>query len=78
VTVFARCPGVRVRTTGRALEDGALGDLVTIESLADRKSFFARVCGPQEVEVFAGAGQAAAIARTAGGDKLQPVFTRAK
>ncbi|MCS7305188.1 MAG: flagellar basal body P-ring formation chaperone FlgA [Thermoguttaceae bacterium] len=53
VTVYARAPGIRVRTQARAKDDGSLSDLVAVESLADRKTFFARVCGPQEVEVFA-------------------------
>lgn len=53
VTVYARAPGVRVRTQARAKQDGSLGDLVGVESLADRKTYFARVCGLQEVEVFA-------------------------
>jgi len=53
VTVFARTSGITVRTTARAQENGALGDLVAVESLADRARFFARVSGPQEVEVFA-------------------------
>lgn len=54
VTVFARSQGIRVRTTARARDDGSAGELVTVESLAkDRKSFFARVCGLQEVEIYA-------------------------
>jgi|GEM_PF-919416 len=52
VTVYARAPGIRVRTQARAKDDGSLGDLVAVES-PDRKSYFARVCGLQEVEVFA-------------------------
>jgi flagellar basal body P-ring formation protein FlgA len=58
VTVYARTAGIRIHTTARAKDDGALGDLVAIESLADRKSFTARVCGPRETEVFAQAAQA--------------------
>jgi flagella basal body P-ring formation protein FlgA len=60
VTVYVRSPGIRVRVTGRAVQDGALGDLITVESLSERKAFFARVSGAQEVEVFASAQQAAA------------------
>lgn len=62
VTVYARSPGIRVRVTGRAVEDGALGEVITVESLADRKTFFARVSGAQEVEVYARADQATAAA----------------
>jgi flagella basal body P-ring formation protein FlgA len=57
VTVYARTAGIRIHTTARAKDDGALGDLLAIESLADRKSFTARVCGPRETEVFAQAAQ---------------------
>ena len=53
VTVYARAPGIRVRTQARARDDGSIGDLIAVESLTDRRVFFARVCGVQEVEVFA-------------------------
>jgi len=58
VTVYARSAGIRVRTLTRAREDGALGDLVTLESLQDRKAFSARITGLQEAEVFAKAAEA--------------------
>jgi flagella basal body P-ring formation protein FlgA len=53
VTVHARTAGIRVRTTARARDDGSLGELVTVESLLDRKAYFARVSAAQEVEVLA-------------------------
>jgi len=53
VTVYARSSGIRVRTLARARDDGSQDDLITVESLDTRKSFFARVCGVQEVEVYA-------------------------
>jgi len=53
VTVYSRAPGVRVRTTARAKQDGGLGDLIEVESFNDRSKFFARVSGIQEVEIFA-------------------------
>ena len=54
VTVYSRCGGVTVRTTARARQDGSRGELIAVESLADRRaSFSARVCGVQEVEVYA-------------------------
>jgi flagella basal body P-ring formation protein FlgA len=60
VTVYARSAGLQVRTTGRATEEGGLGDLIAVETLMkNRQSFFARVSGPQEVEIFAHAVQAA-------------------
>jgi len=52
VTVLARSPGVRVRSTARARDDGGLGDLIAVESSADRKTFLGRVSGVQEVEVY--------------------------
>jgi len=53
VTVYARAAGVQVRTTGRARDDGSFGTPVEVESLLDRSIIFARVSGPQEVEVQA-------------------------
>jgi flagella basal body P-ring formation protein FlgA len=52
VTVYVRRDGLRIRTTARAHDDGALGDRITVESMLSRKKkFAARVCGPQEAEV---------------------------
>lgn len=68
VTVYARSAGLRVRTTARTRDDGSIGDLVAVESLADRKTFTARVCGIQEVEVFARAVQAASPVAEMAGD----------
>jgi flagella basal body P-ring formation protein FlgA len=59
VDVTARSPGVRVRTKARARQEGSRGDLVEVESLADRKSFLARVSGVGQVEVDARAIPAA-------------------
>ncbi|HZZ71524.1 MAG TPA: flagellar basal body P-ring formation chaperone FlgA [Pirellulales bacterium] len=53
VTVYARTSGIQIRTTARCRDDGSLGELVNVESLADRKLFLARVSAPQEVEVYA-------------------------
>ena len=52
VTVTARAAGVRVSTNARARADGSLGDLIPVESLQDRKTYYARVCGSRQVEVF--------------------------
>lgn len=62
VTVFARAPGIRVRTTARARDEGSLGELVAVESMEDRHRYFARVGGLHEVEVFAYAVQAKSLA----------------
>jgi flagella basal body P-ring formation protein FlgA len=53
VTVYARSVGIRVRTTARARDDGGMGDLVTMETMQDRKPYQARVCGVREAEVLA-------------------------
>ena len=53
VTVYTRSPGLQVRTTARAKEDGSLGDLISIESMLNRQTFLARVSGSQEVEIYA-------------------------
>ena len=53
VTVYARSAGIQVRTTARARDAGSQGDLITVESLHDRSRFYARVAGPQVVEVYA-------------------------
>jgi len=53
VTVYARNGGVQVRITARAKEDGSQNDVISVESLMDRKLINGRVTGPQEVEVFA-------------------------
>jgi len=63
VTVYSRAAGIRVRTTARARDDASLGELVEVESLWSRDRYLARVCGLQEVEVFARPAQAAVTAR---------------
>lgn len=58
VTVYARSSGLKVRTTARAKEDGALGAVIPVESVLNRQAFFARVTGIDEVEVYARAIEA--------------------
>ena len=53
VTVYARASGIRVKTIARARDEGSVGDLIAVESLQDRKPYYARVCDVQEVEVYA-------------------------
>ena len=53
VTVYSRCGGIQIRTTGRAKEDGGLGDLVPVESIGAKETFHARVSAHQEVEIVA-------------------------
>lgn len=68
VTIYARSSGIRVRTVARAKDDAGMGELVSVESLEDRKTFFARVSGIQEAEVYARAVQAASAAKQARGE----------
>lgn len=53
VTVTSKAPGVRVETVARAVEDAALGDLVLLESLVNRKKYAAHVTGAKLAEVYA-------------------------
>lgn len=65
VTVVVRSAGLRVRTTARCRDDGSRGELVTVENMLNRQTFFARVVGIQEVEVYARAPDAVAAAAPA-------------
>lgn len=61
VTVYARTGGIQVRTVARARDSGSMGELVSVESLNDRKAYFARVSGIQKVEVYARAVSAGGV-----------------
>ena len=52
VAVVAKAAGVRVRTTAKALADGALGDLLPVEA-ENREKYTAVVTGSRQAEVFA-------------------------
>jgi flagella basal body P-ring formation protein FlgA len=65
VTIYGRNAGIVVRMTARAQENGAQGELVSVESLLDRKTILARVCGLQEVEVYGGGATTSPAAITA-------------
>jgi flagella basal body P-ring formation protein FlgA len=56
ITVTTQGGGVRVRTTARARQDGANGDLIQAESLATRDRFDVRVVGRGEAAVFTSHG----------------------
>ena len=49
-----RSGGVVVGTKVRAMDEGAQGDQIRVQSLFDRQQFTATVVGPQEVEMIAG------------------------
>ena len=51
VSVCVRGGGIRVRTTARARQNGALDDVITVENLTNRAKYLARVVGHDEVEV---------------------------
>jgi len=53
VTVTSQAPGVRVETVARAKDNAALGDLVVLESIVNRKTYTARVTGTKMAAVYA-------------------------
>jgi flagella basal body P-ring formation protein FlgA len=53
VTVYAQSGAIRIRTNARSRDEGSVGELVAVESLLDRSTYYARVSGVREVEVFA-------------------------
>jgi flagella basal body P-ring formation protein FlgA len=53
ITVTSQSGGIRVRTSARAMKDGAHGELVQVESLGSRQKYDARIVGPREAAVFA-------------------------
>jgi len=61
VTVYSRCGGIQIRTTGRAKEEGGLGDLVPVEAIGSKETFHARVSGHQEVEIVASTTETVAV-----------------
>ncbi len=53
VTVYAQSGAVRIRTNARSRDEGSVGELVAVESLLNRSTYYARVSGVREVEVYA-------------------------
>jgi flagella basal body P-ring formation protein FlgA len=53
ITVVSQSGGIRVRTTGRATQDAAQGELVQVESIGSRAKYDARVTGTREAAVYA-------------------------
>jgi flagellar basal body P-ring formation protein FlgA len=62
VTVYALSAGIRVCTHARARDDGSQGDLVAVESMLDRSTYYARVSGAREVQVYARSPRAEQVA----------------
>ena len=52
MTVYVNNAGIRIRTAARARDDGSEGELVSVESLLDRSTYYARVNGIRQVEVY--------------------------
>ncbi|HRX78971.1 MAG: flagellar basal body P-ring formation protein FlgA [Planctomycetaceae bacterium] len=53
IRVRARAAGVQVTTTAKAMEDGAMGDIIIVQSLENREQYATHVTGTQQVEVYA-------------------------
>jgi len=53
LTVYAQSGAIRIRTNARSRDEGSVGDLVAVESLLNRSTYYARVSGIREVEVYA-------------------------
>jgi len=58
VTVHAIAAGVKVTTSGKALEPGAAGATIAVELADSKQRVQGRIVGPQTVEVAAGASAA--------------------
>lgn len=58
VSVFVRTGGIVVRTRAIAKENGAMGDLISVEMLEGKKRLTVSVSGPGEVAVHATGGRA--------------------
>jgi len=54
VTISSRRPGIRITTSGKALEAGSAGDTIGVELADSRERVQARVVGPQTVEIVVG------------------------
>ena len=58
VSVFVRTGGIVVRTRAVAKQDGAMGDLITVEMFENKQLLNVSVSGPGEVAIHATGGQA--------------------
>jgi flagella basal body P-ring formation protein FlgA len=52
VTVASQGGGIRVRTSARALQDGAQGELIQVEALGSKDRYDARVVGLRQAAIF--------------------------
>lgn len=51
ITMVAQVPGLTITTTGRALEGGAIGDVVQVMNLQSKKVIQATITGSNQVQV---------------------------
>jgi hypothetical protein len=72
VSVVARTAGIRVTTTGKALEAGKAGQRIQVELDDSKQRVLARVVGWQAVEVAVGGTDSAALPLAAAGDTSRP------
>jgi flagella basal body P-ring formation protein FlgA len=49
--MVAQAPGMTITTTGRALEGGAIGDVIQVMNLQSKKTIQATVTGSSMVQV---------------------------
>ena len=54
VMVHAQTGGIRIRTSGKALEAGSSGETISVELADSKEKVLARIVGPQMVEVAVG------------------------
>ena len=55
ISVVSQSGGIRVRTTARARQDGARGQLVQVESMESKERYDVRVVGLREAAIFSAA-----------------------
>jgi flagella basal body P-ring formation protein FlgA len=53
ITIVSQSGGIRVRTSGKALQDAAHGELVQVEAIGSKAKYDARVTGTREASVYA-------------------------
>lgn len=72
VTVHSRATGVRITTSGKALGEGAMGEVVSVELADTRMRVLGRVVGPQTVEVTAAGALHSAASQAPGNANYSP------
>jgi flagella basal body P-ring formation protein FlgA len=63
VSVSARTAGVRISTSGKALEAGKAGDTINVELADSKQRILATITGPQAVEVTDSSVSSAAVTK---------------